>query len=62
VDLTAFKAEVKGDIATLRSEMRELEARLEARIDRVKFDLLKWFIPLIFGQAAFIVALLRLLK
>ena len=61
VDLTVFKTEVKGDIATLRSEMRELEARLEARIDRVKFDLLKWFIPLILGQAAFIVALLRLL-
>ena len=60
--MAAFKAEIKGDIATLRSEMRELEARLEAKIDRVKFDLLKWFIPLILGQAAFIVTLLKLLK
>jgi hypothetical protein len=42
--------------------MKEMEARLEARIERVKFDLLKWFIPLILGQAAFIVTLLKLLK
>ena len=49
-------------MAALRSEMRELEARLEAKIDRVKLDLLKWFIPLILGQAAFIVTLLKLLK
>ena len=61
-DMAAFKAEVKGDMAALRSEMRELEARLEAKIDRVKLDLLKWFIPLILGQAAFIVTLLKLLK
>ena len=60
--MAAFKAEVKGDMAALRSEMRELEARLEAKIDRVKLDLLKWFIPLILGQAAFIVTLLKLLK
>ena len=61
-DMAAFKAEIKGEMAALRSEMRELEARLEAKIDRVKLDLLKWFIPLILGQAAFIVTLLKLLK
>ena len=42
--------------------MKEMQARLEAGIERVKFDLLKWFIPLILGQAAFIVTLLKLLK
>ena len=49
-------------MAALRSDMRELEARLEAKIDRVKLDLSKRFIPLILGQAAFIVTLLKLLK
>ncbi|NTV34878.1 MAG: hypothetical protein HGA50_16510 [Deltaproteobacteria bacterium] len=46
----------------LLEKNREFEARLEAKIDRVKLDLLKWFIPLILGQAAFIVTLLKLLK
>ena len=68
-DVSALKTELKEDIASLRSEMQALAARheikftaLEARIDRVKFDLLKWFIPLILGQAAFVVTLLKLLK
>ncbi|AEB08413.1 coiled-coil domain-containing protein [Desulfobacca acetoxidans] len=68
-DIVSLRAELKEDIAFLRAEMKALEARheikftaLEAKIDRVKFDLLKWFIPLILGQAAFVVTLLKLLK
>lgn len=68
-DIASLRAELKEDIVSLRAEMKALEARheikftaLEAKIDRVKFDLLKWFIPLILGQAAFVVTLLKLLK
>ncbi|WP_449244408.1 coiled-coil domain-containing protein [Desulfobacca acetoxidans] len=68
-DIVSLRAELKEDIVSLRAEMKALEARheikftaLEAKIDRVKFDLLKWFIPLILGQAAFVVTLLKLLK
>jgi hypothetical protein len=61
-DSRAFELSTKTEFALLRSEMKEMEARLEAKIDRVKLDLLKWFIPLILGQAAFIVTLLKLLK
>ena len=61
-DYRAFELSTKTEFALLRSEMKEMEARLEAKIDRVKLDLLKWFIPLILGQAAFIVTLLKLLK
>jgi hypothetical protein len=61
-DIRELELSTKSDIAALRSDMKEMEARLEARIERVKFDLLKWFIPLILGEAAFIVTLLKLLK
>jgi len=64
-----------AEVAT-KADLRELEARmdsrfatleikladLEGKIDRVKFDLLKWIIPLILGQTAFIVTLLKVLK
>ena len=61
-DLRELEVSTKADNAVLRSEMKEMQARLEAGIERLKFDLLKWFIPLILGQAAFIVTLLKLLK
>jgi hypothetical protein len=34
-DLQHFEAALKTDIAAVKSDMRELELRLEARIDRV---------------------------
>ncbi|RLA89627.1 MAG: hypothetical protein DRG58_04430 [Deltaproteobacteria bacterium] len=66
----------KADIAALRSDlkdleagMRDLEARmdcklanLDVKIERVKFDLLKWIIPLLIGQGAFIITILKLLQ
>ncbi|MDD3581072.1 MAG: DUF1640 domain-containing protein [Desulfobacca sp.] len=48
-----------------KSDLKDLEIKisnLEAKIEQVKFDLLKWFIPLLLGQAALILALLKLLK
>jgi hypothetical protein len=53
----------KEDITAVRSEMREMESRLEARIERVKFDLLKWLIPFLLGQLALtITVLFKLIK
>jgi len=59
--LHALEMSTKADIALLRSEMKERAACLEAKIDRVKLDMIKWFIPLILGQGAFIVALLKII-
>jgi hypothetical protein len=61
----ASKADLKELEARIDVKLANIEIKisaLEAKIDRVKFDLLKWFIPLILGQAAFIVTLLKLLK
>ncbi len=56
-----------AEVAT-KADLRELKVRLEiklsqleAKIDRVKFDLLEWTIPLVLGQAAFIVILFKVL-
>ncbi|MDD3581619.1 MAG: hypothetical protein PHW74_11430 [Desulfobacca sp.] len=52
-----------GDLeARLDGKLANLEARMEARIERVKFDLLKWIIPLLIGQGAFIITILKLLQ
>jgi hypothetical protein len=50
-DLKELEARIDGKLANIEIKI----SALEARIDRVKFDILKWFIPLILGQAAFIV-------
>ncbi len=57
-DLIGLEACIDGKLANIEVKI----SALEAKIDRVKFDLLKWFIPLILGQAAFIVTLLKLLN
>lgn len=49
----------KEDIAAIRSEMQGLRTE----IYRVKFDLLKWIIPILLGQLGLTVAILfRLLR
>jgi len=51
-----------AEVAT-KSDLRETESRLEAKIEGVKFDLLKWVIPILLGQLGLTVAILfRLLK
>jgi len=54
----ATKTELKEGLAALREEI----AALRTEIYRVKFDLLKWLVPLIIGQGAFVVALLKIIK
>ena len=43
-----------------RSDARELELRLEARMAEIKVDLIKWVVGTGFAQAAFILAVLKL--
>ena len=61
--------EVRGEIdlarKEFRHEIRELESRtevrfanLEGKIDRVKFDLLKWLMPFLLAQLALVVTIL----
>jgi hypothetical protein len=48
-----------------KEDIRQLEvkmAQIEIKIAQVKSDLLKWFIGLLVGQAAFFLAILRFFK
>jgi hypothetical protein len=49
------------DHLVTKSEFKEEMANLKTEIYRIKFDLLKWLIPLIIGQGAVVVGLLKLL-
>jgi hypothetical protein len=57
-----LRTELKAEIGTLRSEIRESEARLETKIEAAGKTLLKWFIPIILGQTAFIYTILKVVK
>lgn len=48
----------KGDIQLIRSEAREMEVRLENRIENCKHEILKWVISTILAQTAIIAALI----
>jgi len=53
------QTEFKEEVASLRLDMQSLRTE----IFRVKFDLLKWIIPILLGQIGLTVAILiRLLK
>jgi hypothetical protein len=53
------------DIADVRRDIRELEQRLESKIDKVasdlKVDLIKWVTGALIAQAAVIATLVKLL-
>jgi hypothetical protein len=64
-DITAVRGEIDLLRQELRGEIRELESRtevrfanLEGKIDRVKFDLLKWLLPFLLAQLALVVTIL----
>lgn len=48
------------DVAT-RADLRELEARIDARLLDVKADIIKWLAGLLIAQAAVVAALVKLL-
>ena len=63
-DLRRVEERLSAETATLRSEMAqpvEVRGELKHEIIQQKADLQKWIIPLFLGQAALIVALVKLL-
>src|SRR5688572_25343039 len=57
----ATKIELQAGLAELRAELAALEQRLTARIIESQNSLIKWLVPLLLGQTALIVALVKLL-
>ncbi|MCW2246376.1 hypothetical protein M2352_001967 [Azospirillum fermentarium] len=49
-----------AELAT-KADIKEAEIRLESKIDSAKTELLKWLAPMLFGQAALIAGLVKLL-
>ena len=69
VDVAKIETEiavVRTEMAVVRTEMAQMETRLvkqyegvRTEIANVKFDLLKWLVPIILGQTAATFALAR---
>ena len=51
---------LNGNLAT-KADIAKVEARLEARLEAVKVDLLKWLFGALIAQGGLIVALVKLL-
>ncbi|WP_237477070.1 DUF1640 domain-containing protein [Lichenibacterium dinghuense] len=43
----AIKADLKSEIQSVRGELRETELRLEAKIETIEADLVKWVVGMI---------------
>ncbi len=63
-EIAAVRADLKSEIAAVRADMRQIELRLEAKIEAAKSEIIKW----VFGAIGFqtlvmigaVVALLKL--
>ena len=51
----------KQDIRDVRQDMREMELRIDARLEAMKSELLKWVIGLFLAQAGLFAALVKIL-
>ena len=60
-DIETLRQDTKADIETLRQETKADIARVEARIEAVKADLLKWMLGAMIAQGGLVVALVKLL-
>ena len=62
-DLNALETRVNAKMenleARLNTKMENLEARLNTKIDTAIIALIKWLVPLLLGQTALIVALIK---
>ncbi len=57
----AFReASGEAELAT-RQDLRELNLHLEAKINDIKFDLVKWIAGMLLAQAGLVAALVKLL-
>lgn len=56
-------AETFGELANERLVTKEyLDYKLEIELSKLKSDVFKWLVPLLFGQAALIAALVELVS
>jgi hypothetical protein len=67
-EIEQLRGEVSIDIEQLRGEVKTVELTLRKEIEqvrveivRIKNDLLKWLVPLMFGQVVAIAALVKLI-
>jgi len=59
--MDAMRQETKADIEVLRQETKASITRVEAGVERVRVDLLKWMFGALIAQSGLIVALVKLL-
>jgi hypothetical protein len=60
-DLRATELRLQKEIEQVRADLKLDIERLRGDIARIKVDLLKWLVPLLFAQVAAIAALVKLL-
>jgi hypothetical protein len=58
---TSQEFATRSDIALVRADLRESELRLEARIEAIKAELIKWMFGTIVAQTGLIIAAIRFL-
>jgi adenylosuccinate lyase len=56
----ATQQDLKETEAALKRDIKDVEARLEAKLAETKAELIKWLVGLLFVQAGFIIAMLKL--
>ena len=57
----AFRDAQSDAELTTKYDLKELELRLEARINEVKYDMIKWIAGMLIAQAGLVAALVKLL-
>ncbi len=60
-DMDKFKGEVNDSFKEVFHRFELTDAKIDSKIDSMRAEMLKWFIGISFTQAAFIVALIKLL-
>lgn len=60
-ETTKKELATKADIQLVRSEMKEMEARLTGLLHKDRVDSIKWIAGMLIAQAAAVAALVRLL-
>lgn len=61
-DIELLRSETKSNIALVHKDIKELETKLEAKIESSKAEMLKWTIGLIVAQTGIILTFFKLLK
>ena len=61
-EIEALRQETKAGIEILRQETKAEIAKVEARVETIRSDLLKWMFGALIAQGGLIVALVRLLQ